>query len=152
MNGVSESVFVSETKNVGSVDRTGRVSRPVRDGGVSSSAIRRERDVTLRGRRAQAHLPCKDNGVGEVTTGAPVPASVPGDFTVLIGAVLAGRTERGMRAGMEALGGLEAGYATLLNVLSWVEVVFARCREVREDGGRLRGQVMALGAAMVGTW
>ena len=74
------------------------------------------------------------------------------DFTVILGAVLAGRTEQGIRAEMAALGGLEAGYATLLNVLEWVEVVFERCREIREDGGRLRGQVMALGAAMVGTW
>ena len=79
----------------------------------------------------------------------PLPPVAPTDFTVIIGAVLAGRTEREFREGLEALGGPEEGYVVLLNVLEWVEVVFERCRE---DQGRLRGQVMALGAAMVGTW
>ena len=71
---------------------------------------------------------------------------------MIIGAVLAGRTEEEMREEFETLGGLERGFAALLNVLEWVENVFWRCREIREDGGRLRGQVMALGAAWVGTW
>ena len=83
---------------------------------------------------------------------APVPKCVPGDFTVIIGTVLADRTQKEMRAEMDALGGLERGFGVLLTVLSWVEVVFDRCREIREDGGRVRGQVMALGASMVGTW
>ena len=48
----------------------------------------------------------------------PLPPVAPTDFTVVIGAVLAGGTER----------------------------------EIREDGGRIRGQVMALGSAMLGTW
>jgi hypothetical protein len=82
----------------------------------------------------------------------PLPLVAPTDFTVVIGAVLAGGTEREMREELKALGGLEEGYASLVNVLEWVEDVFSRCREVREDGGRLRGQVMGLGAAMVGTY
>ena len=52
----------------------------------------------------------------------------------------------------EPLGGLEAGYAALMNVPEWIERVFSRCREIWEDGGRLRGQVMALGSLMLGTW
>ena len=82
----------------------------------------------------------------------PLPPVAPTDFTVIIGAVLAGRTEREFREGLEALGGPEEGYAALVNVLEWVERAFWRCREIREDGGRIRGQVMALGSAMLGTW
>ena len=81
-----------------------------------------------------------------------LPPVAPTDFNVIVGAVLAGRTEREMMAEMDALGGPETGLSALLNVLEWVEGVFARCREIREDGGRLRGQVMAMGSAMVGTW
>ena len=87
-----------------------------------------------------------------MTPGTPVPASVPGDFTVMIGAVLAGGTMGALEAEMESLGGPESGLTALMNILGWVEDVFVRCREIQRDAGRLRGQVMALGAAMVGTW
>ena len=79
-----------------------------------------------------------DDDLGEPLEGL-VPPAPPGDFTVVLGAVMAGRTEREMRAEMEALGGLEEGFLVLMTVLEWVERVFARCREVQEDRGRLRG-------------
>jgi hypothetical protein len=50
----------------------------------------------------------------------------------------------------EALGGPEAASGVLLMLLQWVEDVFWRCAEVRRDRGRLRGQVMAVAAAMAG--
>ena len=40
---------------------------------------------TLRGRCALAHRPCQDRGCGKVTPGAPVPPTVPGEFTVRLG-------------------------------------------------------------------
>lgn len=65
---------------------------------------------------------------------------------------MAGETMRGLEAEMEALGGPEEATAVLLNVLEWVEQVFARCQGVREDRGRLRGQVMAVASALAGRW
>jgi len=82
----------------------------------------------------------------------PVPPVVPDDFTVIIGAVMAGDTERCLREEMEALGGPEKASGTLLMLLQWVEDVFMRCVEIRKDRGRLRGQVMAVAAAFAGEW
>ena len=74
----------------------------------------------------------------------------PEDFTVVLGAVMAGGTMRDLEEGMRALGGPREGAAVLMGFLQWVEDVFSRCREVQRDAGRLRGQVMAVAAAMVG--
>jgi hypothetical protein len=81
---------------------------------------------------------------------APVPPVAPTDFTVILGAVMAGETQWGLEREMEALGGPEEAISVMLPLLEWVERVFARCRGVAEDRGRLRGQVMAVGAAESG--
>ena len=145
MNGVVESVSTS----VG-VDRTGRVSRPVCEARESPSAVRRESVVssmTLRGRRAHAHRPCCDNGVVDVTPGAPVPPSVPGEFTVVMGAVLSGVTLQGLEEGMAGPG----GPAGLLSVLEWVEVeVEGFDDDLVEELHLLRGAVMSVAAAVAG--
>ena len=66
--------------------------------------------TTLRGRRAPARLPCQDiDSVGKV----PVPPAVPGDFTVLLGAVISARTLRELEKALAALG--VAGPLTLLS-------------------------------------
>ena len=147
MNGVSESVFVSEMENVDGVDRTGRVSRPVSDGGESSSALRRERDVTLRLSRTHVRPRCKDNGEVEVTPGAPVPASVPGEFVVVMGAVVSGATLRGLEEGMAGQG----GPAGLLSLLEWVEIEVRGFDDDLVEGLHLiRGAVMSVAAAVAG--
>jgi len=46
--------------------------------------VKKNDDGTLRGRRALAHLPCKDRGDKEMG----VPVCVPGDFTVRLGDVM----------------------------------------------------------------
>ncbi len=130
------------------VDRTGRVSRPVCDTRESPSALRRERVVTttLRGRRTNAHLPCQDNGDVKVTTGASVPPSVPGDFTVLIGAVVSAATLRDLEDGMAGLGGA----AGLLSWLEWVELEHQGFDDLVEELHLLRGAVMSVAAAVAG--
>ena len=55
-------------------------------------------------------------------------------LSVVLGAVLAGGTEREMRGEFEALGGVERGLAVLLNVLELVEDVFSRCRSAASAG------------------
>ncbi len=147
MNGDVESV--SEMPGVVSVDRTGRVSRPVCDRELSPSAIRREPVVgmtTLRGRYAHAHLPCKDNEEVKVTTGAPVPPSVPGDFTVVMGAVVSAATLRGLEEGMAGMGGA----AGLLSWLEWVEMEIEGFDDLVEELHLLRGAVMSVAAAVAG--
>ena len=110
---------------------------------------------TLRGRRARAHLPCKDRVEETVTPGAPVPPAVPGDFTVIIGAVMAGETLRGLEQEMDALGGAEVATAGLL---SWFEFAEFEVRGLEEfedlmEGLRLlRGAVMSVAASVVGRW
>ena len=147
MNGDVESGFVREMENVDGVDRTGRVSRPVRDGGVSSSAVGRERDGTLRLSRTYVRPRCCDNGDVEVTPGAPVPASVPGEFVVVMGAVLSGATLRGLEEGMAG----PCGPAGLLSVLEWVEVEVEGFDDGLVEGLHLiRGAVMSVAAAVAG--
>jgi hypothetical protein len=83
---------------------------------------------------------------------APVPPVAPTDFTIILGAVMAGETMRGLVREVEALGGPEEALSVMLPLLEWIEKVFARCRGVTEDQGMLRGQVMVLGAAVAGKW
>ncbi len=54
-------------------------------------------DETLRGRCARAHLRCQDRQGVKEPSGTPVPASVPGDFTVGLDAAGAGEGVRGSR-------------------------------------------------------
>jgi hypothetical protein len=71
-----------------------------------------------------------------------VPANVPGDFTVLLGAVVAGETLEGLEAEVAAL-----GVDGPLTLLEWVE---AEVPELVEEVRLLRGTVMAVGASMAG--
>jgi hypothetical protein len=127
MNGEVESVSVRTS--VGG-DRTGRVSRPVCYGELSSSARRRELVIGCPGEMA----------------GGPVPPSVPGEFVVCLGAVVSGGTLRGLKEGMAVLGG--AG--VVLSWLEWVEVEVRGFDDVVEGLRLLRGVVMSVAA--VGKW
>ena len=85
-------------------------------------------------------------------SGAPVPPAVPGDFTVLMGAIMAGETLRGLEEEMAALGGAEAAAAGLLSWLEWVELEVQGFDDLVEDLRLLRGAVMAVAAALAGRW
>ena len=82
----------------------------------------------------------------------PVPPVAPGDFTVLLGAVMAGETLRGLEEEMAALGGAEVATAGLLSWLDWVEVELRGFEELVEDLRMSRGAVMAVATSMVGRW
>lgn len=84
------------------------------------------------------------------TSGTPVPPAVPGDFTVLLGAVMAGETMQGLEREMATLGGAEAATVGLLSWLEWVEVELKGFRDLVEDLRRLRGAVMTVAAAEIG--
>jgi hypothetical protein len=93
-----------------------------------------------------------ENVIVRENDGCPVPACAPGDFTVIIGAVLAGGTMEGLRAEMAALGGVEGAVSLLLTWFEWVEAEVRGFPDLVEELHRLRGQVMSLGAAWAGTW
>ncbi len=109
---------------------------------VENLWVSKNDDGTLRGRCAQAHLPCEDRGGANVTPGAPVPECIPGDFTVVIGDVMPGWVMEGLEAefgkyaggrrGREVLEGLAEAVSGFLSAMHWVEVevqgvVLARC-------------------------
>ena len=80
-----------------------------------------------------------------MTTGAPVPTSVPGDFTVVMGAVVSGATLRGLEEGTAGQG----GPAGLLSWLEWVEVE-GFDDDLVEGLHLIRGAVMSVAAAVAG--
>ena len=87
-------------------------------------------EMPLRGRRAPAHLPCRDRQGVEGTSCEPVPATVPGEFVVYL------RTD-------DVPDALEAGMTELL--LTWIEWVEVEVRGIDhfvEELRRLRGAVM----------
>ena len=82
-----------------------------------------------------------------MTTGAPVPASVPGEFVVVMGAVVSAATLRGLEEGMAGQGGPSG----LLSLLEWVEVEVQGFDDGLVEGLRLlRGAVMSVAAAVAG--
>ena len=119
---------------------------------VENLLVSENDDETLRLGRTPVRPRCHDRVEGEAGAGAPVPANVPGDFTVLIGAIMAGETLRGLEEEMAALGGAEVAAAGLLSWLEWVELEVQGLDELVEDLRRLRGAVMSVAASMVCRW
>ena len=82
-----------------------------------------------------------------MTTGAPVPASVPGEFIVVMGAVLSGETFHGLEEGMAG----PNGPSGLLSWLEWVELEVEGFDDDLVGGLHLiRGAVMSVAAAVAG--
>ena len=106
-------------------------------------------DERLRGRCAPAHLPCHDSGVDDVT---PVPANVPGDFTVRLGDVMPGWVMEGLEAEFGKYGGVAEAVSGFLSAMHWVEVEVQGLDDLLEGLARLKGALMAVGASGVGRW
>ncbi len=110
----------------------------------------RENDGTLRGRRACAHLPCKDRQGGEGTAGAPVPTLVPGDFTVRLGDVMPGWVMEGLEAEFGKYEGVTEAISGFLSAIHWVEFEVQGVDDLLEGLARLKGALMAVGASVEG--
>ena len=106
-----------------------------------------ENDEMLRGRCAPAHLPCCDSGVDDVT---PVPTLVPGDFTVRLGDVMPGWVMEGLEAEFGKYGGVTEAVSGFLSCMQWVEVEVRGYDDLLEGLSRLKGALMAVGAAVNG--
>jgi hypothetical protein len=81
---------------------------------------------------------------------SPVPPVAPTDFSVILGAVMAGETESRLEREMEALGGPEEAMSGFLSWMQWVEVEVRGIPDLLEGLGRLKGAVMSVGASMEG--
>ena len=78
----------------------------------------------------------------------PVPASVPGDFTVRLGDVMAGRVLVEMQEEFGKFGGAAGAASGFLSMMHWVEAEVRGFPDLLEGLGRLKGAVMAVGAVM----
>ena len=106
-------------------------------------------DETLRGRCAPAHLPCCDSGVDDVT---PVPANVPGDFTVHLGDVMPGWVMEGLEAEFGKYEGVIEAVSGFMSAIHWVEVEVQGFDDLLEGLSRLKGALMAAATSAVGEW
>ena len=106
-------------------------------------------DERLRGRCAPAHLPCHDMDVDDVT---PVPALVPGDFTVRLGDVMPGWVMEGLEAEFGKYEGVVEAVSSFLTALQWVEMEVQGYDDLLEGLARLKGALMAAATPAVGVW
>ena len=107
----------------------------------------RENDEMLRLGRAGARPRCHDSGVDDET---PVPALVPGDFTVRLGDVMPGWVMEGLEAEFGKYGGVTEAVSGFLSAMHWVEVEVQGFDDLLEGLSRLKGALMAVGAAVNG--
>ena len=120
---------------------------------VDNVWVSKKDDGTLRGRRASAHLPCKDRGGGNITpVPVPVPVPVPGDFTVRLGDVMPGWVMEGLEAEFGKYGGVAEAVSGFLSAMHWVEVEVQGLPDLLEGLSRLKGALMAVGASGIGRW
>ncbi len=80
----------------------------------------------------------------------PVPASVPGDFTVRLGDVMPGWVQQGLEEEFGGFGGAAAAAQGFLSWIHWVEVEVQGYEELLEGLSRLKGGLMADATSAVG--
>ena len=85
--------------------------------------------------------------VSDATEVGPVPACVPGDFTVRLGDVLPDCVLRGLREEFRVFGGAPGAVSCFLTWMHFVEREARRLPELLEGLGRLKGALMAVAAA-----
>ena len=105
--------------------------------------------MLLRLGRTPVRPRCHDRQGGE---GTPVPAAVPGDFTVRLGDVMPGWVMEGLEAEFGAFGGVTEAISGFLSAIHWVEVEAQGFDDLLEGLARLKGALMAVGTAAVGEW
>jgi len=109
--------------------------------------VKKNDDETLRGRRALAHLPCKDRGDEEMMG---VPVCVPGDFTVRLGDVMPAYVLEELEEEFAKFGGAAGAVSGFLSAMQWVEEEVRGFPGLLEGLAALKGALMAVGAAVEG--
>jgi len=111
--------------------------------------VKKNDETTLRGRRAHAHLPCKDRGDVKDTG---VPVCVPGDFTVRLGDVMPAYVLEELDEEFSKFGGAAGAVSGFLSAVHWVEEEVRGMPGLLEGLAALKGALMAVGAAVEGKW
>ena len=88
----------------------------------------------------------------EVNDVGPVPEFVPGDFTVRLGDVMPGWVMEGLEEEFRKFGGVSEAVSGFLSAIHWVEYEVQGVDDLPEGLARLKGAMMAVGAAKIGRW
>ena len=83
---------------------------------------------------------------------APVPECVPGDFTVRMGDVMPAYVLEELDEEFVKFGGAAEAVSGFLSAMHWVEEEVRGFPDLLEGLGRLKGALMAVGAAVEGKW
>jgi hypothetical protein len=84
----------------------------------------------------------------DVSDIGPVPATVPGDFTVRLRDVIAGQVMDELEEEFKRFGGAAGAASGFMSMMHWVEEEVRDFPDLLEGLGRLKGALMAVGAAM----
>ena len=82
----------------------------------------------------------------------PAPACAPGDFTVRLGDVMPAWVMRELEQEFAKCGGVAGAATGFLSTVHWVEAEVRGFPDLLEGLGRLKGALMAVGAAVEGEW
>ena len=83
---------------------------------------------------------------------APVPECVPGDFTVRMGDVMPAYVLEELDEEFSKFGGVAEAVTGFLSAMHWVEEEVRGFPDLLEKLARLKGALMAVGAAVEGKW
>lgn len=103
--------------------------------------------TTLRGRHAEACLPCHDRGANE----GPIPTVMHGDFTVRLGDVMAGRVLEELEIEFAKFGGVAGAVSGFLSMIHWVEEELPR-KPTCIRRGQWRSRATQQGGYGCSTW
>ena len=104
-------------------------------------------DETLRLGRTPVRPRCYDRGDDN-----GIPACVPGDFTVRIGDVMPAYVLEELDEEFRKFGGVAEAVSGFLSAMHWVEAEVWGFPDLLEGLARLKGALMAVGAAVEGKW
>ncbi len=112
---------------------------------VETMCVSKNDDVTLRLGRTPVRPRCCDRGDDNGT-----PACVPGDFTVRLGDVMPAYMLEELDEEFRKFGGAAEAVSGFLSAMHWVEVEVRGFTDLLEGLARLKGALMAVGAAVEG--
>jgi hypothetical protein len=81
----------------------------------------------------------------------PVPIVMPGDFTVRLGDVMAGRVLEELEDEFTKFGGVAGAASGFLSMMHWVEIEVRGVPDLLEGLDWLKGALMAVGASIEGS-
>ena len=116
------------------------------------NVVSKNDEETLRLGRTPVRPRCYDRGDDRGPSGAPVPVCVPGDFTVRIGDVMPAYVLEELDEEFAKFGGVAEAVSGFLSAMHWVEAEVRGFPDLLEGLGRLKGALMAVGAAVEGKW